>query len=103
MKGFTNRRGFTLIELLVVIAIIAILAAILDGCGRLYNCPGHTNHGTCAATAGWSDPPVNLDFQIPGNAGAERQPHLDGGNYAFYDGHVKWYKATKIRDYCPKL
>jgi len=29
-------------------------------------------------------------------AGTESQRHLDGINYAFADGHVKWYKATNF-------
>jgi prepilin-type N-terminal cleavage/methylation domain-containing protein/prepilin-type processing-associated H-X9-DG protein len=75
---------------------------INDGCGRFYNCPGHTTHGTCNATAGWQDP-VNYSYQIPPNAGAERQRHNDGINCAFYDGHAKWLKNTVIANYSPRI
>ena len=73
-----------------------------DGCGRHYSCPGHTLHGTCAASAGWADP-VNYSYQIPVNAGAERQRHNDGMNCAFYDGHAKWLKSTYISHYSPRI
>jgi len=73
-----------------------------DGCGRHYNCPGHTTHGTCAATAGWADP-VNYSFEIPVDAGAERRRHNDGINCAFYDGHAKWMKSTGISHYSPRI
>jgi len=74
-----------------------------DGCGRYYNCAGHTNHGTCGATAGWAEPPLNLDFGVPVNAGAERNRHNEQIDNAYYDGHVKSVKGNKIRDYAPRL
>ncbi len=73
-----------------------------DGCGRHYNCVGHTAHGTCGATAGWADP-VNYGFEIPNNAGAERRRHNDGINHAYYDGHGKWMKTNQIRDYASDI
>ncbi|MBM3477288.1 MAG: DUF1559 domain-containing protein [Armatimonadetes bacterium] len=73
-----------------------------DGCGRHYNCPGHTMHGTCAATAGWADP-VNYSYEIPPNAGAERMRHNDGINNVYYDGHAKWAKSNYIANYSPRI
>jgi len=73
-----------------------------DGCGRHYNCVGHTtNSAGCGASAGWAAP-INLDYQIAPNAGAERQRHNDGMNSVFVDGHAKWTKTTTIRNYAPQ-
>jgi prepilin-type processing-associated H-X9-DG protein len=78
------------------------IITVSDGCGRFYNCPGKSSATCTSNTPGWA-PPVNFDYEIPGNTGAQRQPHLDGGNYLYYDGHVKWQKNTKLRDYCPRI
>jgi prepilin-type processing-associated H-X9-DG protein len=46
----------------------------------------------------------NTDIAQPGNF-SERAPlarHLDGGNYLFSDGHVKWYSAAKMRPTVPQ-
>ncbi len=34
--------------------------------------------------------------QNPSANGGSAIRHLEGANYAFADGHVKWYKPTKI-------
>jgi prepilin-type N-terminal cleavage/methylation domain-containing protein/prepilin-type processing-associated H-X9-DG protein len=70
-----------------------------DGCGRHYNCVGH--NCPCSVSSGWAAP-INYDYSIPPNTGAERQRHNDGANHAFYDGHAKWMKSTTILNYCPK-
>jgi len=70
-----------------------------DGCGRHYNCPGRSHSGCVGG--GWTYP-VNPDQEIPPNSGAERHRHNDGMNCAFYDGHGKWMKTTKVSDYAPK-
>lgn len=56
---------------------------------RYYMLAGANNAVTAAATCTTElTTPVNAVT----DAGASR--HLDGGNYAFADGHVKWEKAT---------
>ena len=73
---------------------------ISDGCGRYYNCVGR-EHGSCVGgNPRWTNPP-NLNQQILPNQGAERHRHNEGINHAHYDGHAKWTKAARIRDYLP--
>jgi prepilin-type N-terminal cleavage/methylation domain-containing protein/prepilin-type processing-associated H-X9-DG protein len=72
-----------------------------DGCGRYYNCVGHTtNSSGCGPTTGWAAP-INMLYPIPVNAGGERQRHNDGANHVFFDGHAKWMKQTTIGNYSP--
>jgi prepilin-type processing-associated H-X9-DG protein len=78
------------------------LVTVSDGCGRFYTCAGRTSSTCTSITPGWQLP-LNYNYEIPPNRECQRQPHLDGGNYLFYDGHVKWQKSTKISQYCPRL
>jgi prepilin-type N-terminal cleavage/methylation domain-containing protein/prepilin-type processing-associated H-X9-DG protein len=71
-----------------------------DGCGRHYVCPGRAHPGCVGG--GWTYP-ANPDQEVSLGAGAQRARHNDGANLAFYDGHAKWMRSAKIRDYSPGL
>ena len=38
------------------------------------------------------------DYQVQKAPGAGKARHLEGANYSFADGHVKWFKPEKIKD-----
>jgi prepilin-type N-terminal cleavage/methylation domain-containing protein/prepilin-type processing-associated H-X9-DG protein len=71
-----------------------------DGCGRHYICPGRSHSGCTGG--GWTYP-ANPDQEVSLGAGAQRARHNEGANLAFYDGHAKWMRSAKIRDYAPKV
>ena len=57
-------------------------AAGLTGCGT---------NGTTACTSAHADLPAYI---VSAQANDERHRHLDGANFAFADGHVKWFKGN---------
>lgn len=45
------------------------------------------------------DPNISIQLLPPrwiANANSPARRHLDGANYGFADGHVKWFKAEKM-------
>ncbi len=38
----------------------------------------------------------SANFNQPSNPGSGQARHLEGSNYAFVDGHVKWYRPEKV-------
>lgn len=72
-KAAQHRSGFTLIELLVITAIIAIMTATLF-----------------PVFAGTRKNARRSQLEALGR-------HLEGENYAFADGHVKWLSRKSVR------
>lgn len=73
---------------------------VSDACGRHYTCVGHTANG-CTATAGWE--PLDVNFGVQPGQGGQSARHNDGCNHAYYDGHVKWQRITRVGDYAPRI
>jgi prepilin-type processing-associated H-X9-DG protein len=61
---------------------------------------GDGNDGTDATNARYSLSALPATWRTDSNSPAMR--HLEGANYAFADGHVKWFKPEKISGQTPK-
>jgi prepilin-type processing-associated H-X9-DG protein len=53
---------------------------------------GNSQYGT-STSATSDDGPANMST-------VSKQRHLDGANYSFVDGHVKWYSKDKVANAC---
>ena len=61
---------------------------------------GDGNDGTDATNARYSLKQLPAAWRTDANSPAMR--HYEGANYAFADGHVKWFKPEKISGQTPK-
>ncbi len=61
---------------------------------------GDGNDGTEATNARYSLKQLPAAWRTDANSPAMR--HLEGANYAFADGHVKWFKPERINGQTPK-
>ena len=60
-----------------------------------YQGPGTGCEFIYPAVYAWAVVPASFDEECRGG----RLLHNDGSNYVYYDGHVKWQKSVKFKDY----